>query len=196
MINLNCSNCRKNIPFDPLKYPSQILSITCPNCKNKISYDNRQKSGIIPLQPELLKNMPPLREKNALIICADESYIPLIKEGIEALGFFVKAIFKTPEESANFISQELPSIVIVFMENLPPPPFKILEPVQFLPPNIRRNIFLAVIASNVKSLDGNSAFLYQVNLLINTKDINVFHHHILSGLIFEYNLKAHFKKSI
>jgi len=194
MILLNCPNCNKTINFDPIKYPPQILSISCPSCKNKISYDNRKKESLIPIPQDLLKNMPLLKDKSSIIIAENENYLKILKEGVEEIGFFVKKIFKTVEEAALFINQELPFLILIQVENLPPPPFKSLEPIFLLNPNTRRNIFVCIMAPNVKTLDGNSAFLYQVNLLISTNDISSFHHHIVSSIIFEYNLKAHFKK--
>lgn len=194
MINLSCPNCSKNITFEPMKYPAQILSISCPSCKNKISYDNRKKDSIVPIQAEILRVMPPMKEKSAIIIVENENYSNVLKEGVEELGFYVKRTFKSLEDASIFIGQELPTLILVQIENLPPPPFKSLEPIFLLNPLVRRNIYVFIIAPNVKTLDGNSAFLYQVNGLISTQDLNTFHHHIASSIIFEYNLKAHFKK--
>lgn len=194
MIILNCPSCNKTINFEPMKYPAQILSISCPSCKNKISYDNRKKENLIPVPADLLKNMPVLKDKSAIIIAENENYVNLLKEGIEEIGFFVKKVFKNIEEAALFINQELPYLIFIQVENLPPPPFKNLEPIFLLPPNIRRNIFVCLMAQNVKTLDGNSAFLYQVNLLISSNDLNSFHHHIVYSINFEFNLKVHFKK--
>lgn len=177
-----------------MKYPAQILSISCPSCKNKISYDNRKKDSILPLPAEILRMMPQLKDKSAIIISENENYLNNLKEGIEELGFYIKRSFKALEDASLFITQELPTLILVQVETLPPPPFKSLEPIFLLNPNIRRNIFIFIIASNVKTLDGNSAFLYQVNGLISTNDLNSFHHHIASSIIFEQNLKAHFKK--
>ncbi|MEJ5167036.1 MAG: hypothetical protein WHV67_08430 [Thermoanaerobaculia bacterium] len=194
MINLTCPNCSKTISFEPMKYPAQILSISCPSCKNKISYDNRKKDSLIPIPSEIIRLMPPLKDKSAIIISEREDYLNNLKEGVEELGFYIKRIFKSLEDASIFIGQELPALILVQVENLPPPPFKSLEPLFLLNPNIRRNIYVFIIAPNVKTLDGNSAFLYQVNGLISTQDLNSFHHHIASSIIFEYNLKAHFKK--
>lgn len=194
MITIKCPKCEKTINFDPMKYPSQILSIGCPSCKNKISYDNRKKEEIVPIPAELLKAMPPLKDKSGIIISENENYLSFLKEGLESIGYYIKKSFKSTEEAGFFISQELPSIILIQVENLPPPPLKNLEPIFLLHPNIRRNIFVCLLAPNVRTLDGNSAFLYQVNLLISTNDINTFHHHIASALIYEYNLKVHFKK--
>lgn len=194
MINLNCPNCSKTISFDQMKYPPQILSISCPSCKNKISYDNRKKDSLLPVPSDILRMMPALKDKSAIIIAENENLIKNLKEGVEEIGFYVKRTFKTLEDASIFISQELPTLIIIQVENLPPPPFKSLEPIFLLNPGIRRNIFVFIIAPNVKTLDGNNAFLYQVNGLISTNDLTTFHHHIGSSIIFEHNLKVHFKK--
>lgn len=194
MITINCPKCEKTISFDPMKYPSQILSIGCPSCKKKISYDNRKKESIIAVRAELLKAMSPLKDKSALIISENENYLNILKEGLESIGCYIKKSFRSIEEAGLFIAQELPSIILIQLENLPPPPLRSLEPIFLLHPNIRRNIFVCLMAPNVRTLDGNSAFLYQVNLLISTNDLATFHHHIISALVFEYNLKVHFKK--
>ena len=51
------------------------------------------------------------------------------------------------------------------------PPYAPLEPLVTLPPRERRRTFAVLVASNVKTLDGNLAFLYQVNLLLNRQHV-------------------------
>jgi UDP-N-acetylmuramoylalanine-D-glutamate ligase len=50
-------------------------------------------------------------------------------------------------------------------------PYAPLEPLVTLPPRERRRTFAVLVASNVKTLDGNLAFLYQVNLLLNRQHV-------------------------
>jgi hypothetical protein len=62
--------------------------------------------------------------------------------------------------------QDPPPLLIYVADAVTKPPFAPLEPLVGLPPRERRRSFFVLVAGNVKTLDGNLAFLYQVNLLL------------------------------
>ena len=67
--------------------------------------------------------------------------------------------------------QEPPPLLVYVADAVSKPPYAPLEPLVNLPPRERRRTFAVLVASNVKTLDGNLAFLYQVNLLLNRQHV-------------------------
>ena len=67
--------------------------------------------------------------------------------------------------------QEPPALLAFVADAVTKPPYAPLEPLVSLPPRDRRRVFMVLVASNVKTLDGNLAFLYQVNLLLNRQHV-------------------------
>lgn len=66
---------------------------------------------------------------------------------------------------------EPPPLLVYVADAVSKPPYAPLEPLVTLPPRERRQVFVLLVAPNVKTLDGNLAFLYQVNLLLNRQHI-------------------------
>lgn len=68
--------------------------------------------------------------------------------------------------------QQEPQPLLVYVAGaLSKPPYGPLEPLQVVGPRERRQLFLVLVADNVKTLDGNLAFLYGVNLLIHKQHL-------------------------
>jgi hypothetical protein len=49
-----------------------------------------------------------------------------------------------------------------------------MGPIMSVVPSERRKSFFILIADNLRTLDGNAAFLYGVNLVVATKDLGQF----------------------
>lgn len=205
MTTINCPACSHAIPLDTAKYPAQMLSFKCPKCKGKVSYDNRKPreeapaegtSQLISMPADLLSVMPPLHEKVAFLVVQNGALAPLLREGLEEIGFFVKETFTDPKEAALPIQQDLPGLVLAQFNEVPAPPFPDLAPMIALPPAARRKVFFALLGKGLKTLDGNQAFLYQVNCIIDIAELSKFHHHLVSALSFDLVLgHAFLKKS-
>ncbi|HET9765703.1 MAG TPA: hypothetical protein VFS60_02575 [Thermoanaerobaculia bacterium] len=67
--------------------------------------------------------------------------------------------------------QEPPPLLVYVADAVTKPPYAPLEPLVALPSRERRRTFAVLVAGNVKTLDGNLAFLYQVNLLLNRQHV-------------------------
>jgi len=214
MKTLTCPACSHILPFDPGKYPAQMLSFKCPKCKGKISYDNRKKAReaegetpeaapealapqdirLVALPAELLQSLPALPEKTAYMVVQNGALAPLLKEGLEEIGYYVKETFTSFKDAANPMQQDLPGMLLVQADEIPAAPFGDILPLLALPPALRRKVFVVLLGKGVKSLDGNSAFFYQVDCLVDIEDLPKFHHHILSALTHELNLSHCFVK--
>ena len=55
-----------------------------------------------------------------------------------------------------------------------PPPLADFSPIISLAPADRRKAFFILFSDNLRTLDGNAAFLYGVNLVIAPKDLGAF----------------------
>ena len=54
------------------------------------------------------------------------------------------------------------------------PPLESMQPIISLTPNDRRKSFFILVSENLRTLDGNAAFLYGVNLIVAQKDLGSF----------------------
>jgi hypothetical protein len=55
-----------------------------------------------------------------------------------------------------------------------PPPLADFAPIIALTPADRRKAFFILFSDNLRTLDGNAAFLYGVNLVVTPKDLGAF----------------------
>jgi hypothetical protein len=65
-----------------------------------------------------------------------------------------------------------PPLLVYVADAVSKPPYAPLEPLVTIPPRERRRSFFVLVASNVKTLDGNLAFLYQVDLLLHRQHLS------------------------
>ena len=70
--------------------------------------------------------------------------------------------------------QEFPPVVFLHPAQMTPPPLDAMQPIVGLTSNDRRKGFFILIADNLRTLDGNAAFLYGVNLIVAPKDLAQF----------------------
>ena len=70
--------------------------------------------------------------------------------------------------------QEFPALVMLNPAQMTPPPLEAMAPIVSLAPVDRRKAFFVFVAENLRTLDGNAAFLYGVNLVVATKDLAAF----------------------
>jgi hypothetical protein len=55
-----------------------------------------------------------------------------------------------------------------------PPPLESMQPIISLVPSERRKAFFILFSDNLRTFDGNAAFLYGVNLVVANKDLGIF----------------------
>ena len=70
--------------------------------------------------------------------------------------------------------QEYPPVVMLNPAQLTPPPLESMQPIVSLMPADRRKSFFILFSDNLRTLDGNAAFLYGVNLIVAQKDLGAF----------------------
>ena len=64
--------------------------------------------------------------------------------------------------------------MILSPTKMTPPPLEEMGPILAVSPIDRRKGFFVLVAENLRTLDGNAAFLYNVSLVVATKDVPQF----------------------
>lgn len=76
------------------------------------------------------------------------------------------------------------SILVILLDRATAPPCEPLKPLYELPLSKRRDTFVILVADNVRSLDGQTAFYLQLNCLVATQEIARFPLHVQRALLF------------
>ena len=183
MIKITCTSCQKLLSLDETKLPMKEVSFPCPVCKTKLSVD-RRKLGVPASQPSAAPVAAPAVAgeesepededdelgSKAFIVGSDS---PALRQAAKLIGF-LPVHFAGPEQARDRFMQELPQIVFLNPTQMTPPPLETMQPIVSLMPAERRRSFFVLFSDNLRTLDGNAAFLYGVNLVVANKDLGNF----------------------
>jgi hypothetical protein len=129
-----------------------------------------------PLPPQ--SSAPPPSEEESQAILEDDLAAKALIVGVdsaparqaaEALGF-QPVHFATVEACRDYYLQEYPSLVFLCPAHITRPPLEELAPMTNIGPSDRRRSFFILLAEGLRTLDGNAAFFYNVNLVVASKD--------------------------
>lgn len=179
MIKIVCTSCQKPLSLDETKLPMKEVAFPCPVCKSRLTVDRRTFPSDAPAPgaagfPQPAEHADVGEEEGfgakALIVGADH---PALRQAAKLIGF-MPVYFPAPEQAREFYMQEYPQVVIIHPPQITPPPLDAFQPIIALTPADRRKSFFVLFAENLRTLDGNAAFLYGVNLVVATKDAGSF----------------------
>ena len=180
MIKITCTSCQKPLSLDETKLPMKEVSFPCPVCKTKLSVDRRNLGGAAPqaapAAPAVEHNAVDDTEDDdafgnkAFIVGADN---PALRQAAKLVGF-MPVQFQSAEQARDRFMQETPQLVFLNPPQITPPPLESMQPIVGLTPAERRKTFVVLVADNLRTLDGNAAFLYGVNLVLSPKDLGSF----------------------
>ncbi len=172
MIRITCTNCQKPLSLDETKLPMREVSLPCPVCKHSISVDRRALETSIAAATH-----PPAEDDHAdelgakaVIVGTDD---PALRQAAKLIGF-LPVVFAEPVKAREFYLQEFPQVVFLNPQQITPPPLESMAAIVGLLPIDRRKSFFVLVADNLRTLDGNAAFLYGVNLIVARKDLAQF----------------------
>jgi predicted RNA-binding Zn-ribbon protein involved in translation (DUF1610 family) len=181
MIKITCTSCQKPLSLDETKLPMKEVAFPCPVCKTKISVDRRKLGG--KAAPASQPPVPVVAEEEAdgdesdddfgtkaFIVGADN---PSLRQAAKLIGY-LPIHFATAEQARDRFLQEPPPVVILNPEQITAPPLEPMQPLVGLISAERRKSFFILVSDNLRTLDGNAAFLYGVNLIVASKDLNNF----------------------
>jgi len=177
MIKIVCTSCNKPLSLDDTKLPMKEVSFPCPACKTKLTVDRRKleaaATGAAPPAPSEGEAQPDDEDAfgvKALIVGSDN---PALRQAAKLIGCVPVFIAAAPQ-ARDFYLQEFPSVVILNPPQITAPPLEAMQPIISLTPADRRKSFFILVSDNLRTLDGNAAFLYGVNLIVAQKDLASF----------------------
>jgi hypothetical protein len=185
MMRIVCTSCQKPLSIDETKLPMKEVSFPCPVCKTKLTVDRRHLEGAaaaashaatapVPVQPaESAEHHDDDAHgfgAKAMIVGSDH---PALRHAAKLIGF-MPVHFATAAEAREYFMQEFPPVVMISPPQLTPPPLESMLGIIQLTPADRRKAFFILLADGLRTLDGNAAFLYGVNLVVSPKDLGAF----------------------
>lgn len=192
MIRIVCTSCQKPLSIDESKLPMKEVAFPCPVCKARLSVDRRNLGGtppeaafVPPASEERPAQSTPLPATEgqyssadldneyghrALIVGVDH---PALRSAAASIGL-QPVHMATAEQAREYYLHEFPSVVILSPAQLTAPPLESMQPLISVSSVDRRRGFFILVAEGLRTLDGNAAFLYGVNVIISTRDLASF----------------------
>jgi hypothetical protein len=186
MIKIVCSSCQKPLSLDETKLPMKEVAFPCPVCKTRLTVDRRTLgTDAAPVQSASAPAFPaPSMQgdgsddgtnddsfgSKSLLVGADS---PALRQAAKLIGFMPIHV-PTPEQAREFYMQEFPQVVMLNPAQMTPPPLEAFAPIISLTSADRRKSFFVLFSDSLRTLDGNAAFLYGVNLVVANKDLGAF----------------------
>ena len=183
MIKITCTNCQKPLSLDETKLPMREVSFPCPVCKAKVMVDRRELEGG-GVAPAPVETSQPAASgaaheeddhandfgEKALIVGKDD---PALRQAAKLIGY-LPVYHGEARAAREYYMQEYPQVVFINPPQITPPPLEAMAAIISLTPVDRRKSFFVLVSDNLRTLDGNAAFLYGVNLVVATKDVPQF----------------------
>jgi hypothetical protein len=177
MIKIICTSCQKPLSLDETKLPMKEVTFPCPACKTRLTVDRRKLEGApAPVPGASPAEAAASAEEDegfgakALIIGNDS---PALRQAAKLIGF-MPIQMATAQQGRDYFMQEFPPVVFLNPAQTTAPPLEAMQPIVSLAPNDRRRSFFILVSENLRTLDGNAAFLYGVNLIVSQKDLGSF----------------------
>lgn len=198
MIKIVCTSCQKPLSLDETKLPMKEVGFPCPVCKTKLTVDRRNlELGTAAAPPQQVAPETHAAADGhddggdgfgakALIVGSDH---PALRQAAKLIGCIPLHV-PTAKEAREFFLQEYPAVVMLNPAQLTAPPLEAMQPIIALTPADRRKAFFVLFAENLRTLDGNAAFLYGVNLVVAFKDLGAFQQIYREALAYHERLYA------
>ena len=182
-MKITCTSCQKTLSIDETKLPMKPVLVPCPVCQTKLPVDRRnlEMAGAAAAAqgtaaPHAVDVPSQAHEDDegfgakALIVGNDH---PALRQAAKLIGF-MPIVMASPKEAREYFMQEYPPMVMLNPAQVTAPPLADFAPIIALTPTDRRKAFFILFSDNLRTLDGNAAFLYGVNLVIAPKDLGAF----------------------
>jgi predicted RNA-binding Zn-ribbon protein involved in translation (DUF1610 family) len=186
MIRITCTSCQKPLSLDETKLPMKEVSFPCPVCKAKLSIDRSKLESEAAAPPAPAPAAEPQQQysaprdddddhanefgSKALIVGTDN---PAIRQAAKLVGY-LPVHHPDAVKGRGFFNHELPQLIFLAPPQITAPPLESMAAIISVIPAERRKAFFVLVADNLRTLDGNAAFLYGVDLVVATKDLAQF----------------------
>jgi hypothetical protein len=171
-MKITCTSCQKVLSLDETKLPMKPVLVPCPVCATKLPVDRRN----LEMAGAATDVSAPIHEEDdgfgakAMIVGNDS---PALRQAAKLIGF-MPIHMAAPAQARDYFMQEYPPVVMLNPAQITPPPLADFAPIISLTPIDRRKAFFILFSDNLRTLDGNAAFLYGVNLVVAPKDLGAF----------------------
>ena len=171
-MKITCTSCQKVLSLDETKLPMKPVLVPCPVCATKLPVDRRN----LEMAAAAADTAAPIHEEDdgfgakAMIVGNDS---PALRQAAKLIGF-MPIHMAAPAQARDYFMQEYPPVVMLNPAQITPPPLSDFAPIISLTPIDRRKAFFILFSDNLRTLDGNAAFLYGVNLVVAPKDLGAF----------------------
>jgi hypothetical protein len=171
-MKITCTSCQKTLSLDETKLPMKPVLVPCPVCGTKLPVDRRN----LEMAAAASDTTAPVHEEDdgfgakAMIVGNDS---PALRQAAKLIGF-MPVLIVAPPQARDYFMQEFPPVVMLNPAQITPPPLADFAPIISLTPTDRRKSFFILFSDNLRTLDGNAAFLYGVNLVVAPKDLGAF----------------------
>jgi hypothetical protein len=205
MIKITCTSCHKPLSLDETKLPMKEVSFPCPVCKQKLTVDRRtlgQPAGETEAVAPVAAASQHITSHDDEDAHADDhqddfgtkafivgSDSPALRQAAKLAGY-LPVYYATAEQARDRYMQETPPLILLNPAQITAPPLEGMQPIISLTPADRRKSFFILVSDSLRTLDGNAAFLYGVNLVIAQKDIPNFSHIFREAYQFHERLYA------
>ena len=174
-MKITCTSCQKTLSIDETKLPMKPVLIPCPVCETKLPVDRRNlemaaAASAAPAPHAEVHEEDDSFGAKALIVGNDS---PALRQAAKLIGF-MPVVIAAPAQARDYFMQEYPPVVMLNPAQVTPPPLADFSPIISLAPIDRRKAFFILFSDNLRTLDGNAAFLYGVNLVVAPKDLGAF----------------------
>jgi hypothetical protein len=132
---------------------------------------------------------------SGVIFGDDDAVIEEIRSKLAAMGSELERV-ESADVARQLIITEGTELCICVSSGEVKSPYKTIQPLIGLPPETRRQTYLALVADNVKTLDGTEAFVHQVNLVIGKPDVAHFEAALYSGIDYHHRLYRGYLQAI
>ncbi len=174
-MKITCTSCQKALSLDETRLPMKPVLVPCPVCGTKLPVDRSklEMAGAVAAAPDT--HLPVQEEDDgfgakAMIVGNDS---PALRQAAKLIGF-MPVVIANPPQARDYFMQEYPPVVMLNPAQITPPPLADFAPIISLTPTDRRKAFFILFSENLRTLDGNAAFLYGVNLVVSPKDLGAF----------------------
>ncbi len=171
-MKITCTSCQKALSLDETKLPMKPVLVPCPVCGTKLPVDRRN----LEMAAAASDTTAPVHEEDdgfgakAMIVGNDS---PALRQAAKLIGF-MPVVIAAPPQARDYFMHEYPPVVMLNPAQITTPPLADFAPIVSLTPTDRRKAFFILFSDNLRTLDGNAAFLYGVNLVVAPKDLGAF----------------------
>jgi len=173
-MKITCTSCQKVLSIDETKLPMKPVLVPCPVCETKLPVDRRNlemaaaaAAPVANAEAQLTHEDDDSFGAKALIVGSDS---PALRQAAKLIGF-MPVVIAAPAQARDYFMQEYPPVVMLNPAQVTPPPLADFAPIISLTPTDRRKAFFILFSESLRTLDGNAAFLYGVNLVVAPKDL-------------------------